>query len=344
MNHTANESEWLKTNPESTYSCATCPHLRPAFLLDALLAQVGADVAAGKLEKHGVPAVVETEDHLQALRHQVLSHYLHNLKLHHFFQCDVETYVTEFGELISKIGPPEDEKRHNWHEEENFTIPSRAIMKNDPEYRRHGCSVHLDLAVQLYNLNHVETKDEAHRVQKCIKQFRKVLLTINDAIQREIVADLKYALDNCLAGTRYERVQSDGPRVKDISIKYPLFQKYFTKWGTQGKTIKEIEEMMYTDEGKYFMAHNGWVMNGDPLNDFAAPAPAHANVYFRRELIAWGDSVKLRFGKQPSDSPYLWKHMTEYVETTAKIFDGVRLDNCHSTPLHVAEYLLDAAR
>jgi glycogen debranching enzyme len=58
----------------------------------------------------------------------------------------------------------------------------------------------------------------------------------------------------------------------------------------------------------------------------------------------WGDLVKLRYGERPSDSPALWAHMTAYVQGLAETFQGLRLDNAHSTPQHVGEYMMKKAR
>lgn len=336
LNHTANESDWLQEHPDATYSCKTMPHLRPAFLLDAVLAQCGRDVQACVLEIVGVPKVIENEDHLQALKYQLHTNYLPKVNIFELYQCNIPTYVNKFIEEMRKRPPP----THTAKKVKNIELK----IIQDPEYRRLQSTIDFELALETYNVFRADCFDEDSRLKKCAESFRIKLEQLNEAIRAEIQEYLNYAVENCLAGVRYERVQEGGPMIREISIKHPVFTKYFTHTGLTGKTVKETEEMMYTDAGKFFMAHNGWVMNSDPLKDFARPQPGRGNVYLKRELIAWGDSVKLRFGDKPEDSPYLWSHMKKYVEITAKIFDGVRLDNCHSTPLHVAEYLLDAAR
>ena len=35
--------------------------------------------------------------------------------------------------------------------------------------------------------------------------------------------------------------------------------------------VEKQDELMHTDWGKHCMAHNGWVMNDDPLRNFAEP-------------------------------------------------------------------------
>lgn len=72
---------------------------------------------------------------------------------------------------------------------------------------------------------------------------------------------------------------------------------------------------MESGDGVYCMAHQGWMFGGDPLKDFAAP---DSNAYLRREVIAWGDSVKLRYGQKPEDAPFLWEHMLKYAKSCAR--------------------------
>lgn len=73
-------------------------------------------------------------------------------------------------------------------------------------------------------------------------------------------------------------------------------------------------------------------MDARPDLDFAEETDWN---YLRRTVNIWGDSIKLRYGSSPSDCPPLWERMSKYVTQMASAFDGFRLDNAHSTPIHV---------
>ena len=113
-----------------------------------------------------------------------------------------------------------------------------------------------------------------------------------------------------------------------------MVDSYFTRL-----PVNDITKDRHPDE--MALANNGWIWNADPLNNFAG---SNSKAYLRREVIAWGDCVKLRYGDSYEDNPWLWDHQTAYTLKMAELFHGFRIDNCHSTPIHVASYFLDKAR
>ncbi|KMQ85599.1 glycogen debranching enzyme, partial [Lasius niger] len=323
LNHTANESPFLVSHPECTYNCINSLHLRPAYILDATLFELTIEVAAGKWEFKGIPTIVDTEDHLNAIRHALHTYFLPLVKIYELYIVDINEVIMEFLNLA----------RNEMPQDMNNTKAEDISIIQDPGFRRLKSTINMQLALKKYNIYRADCFDEETRLKRCAEDLKNKLQELNEAISNNVQNHLNAAIENTIAGIRYFRVQDDGPRIKEISEKNPLVPRYFTDYGAPTSLI-EREDIMYSDNGCYLMAHNGWVMNSDPLKNFAEP---DSNVYIRRELIAWGDSVKLRYGEKPEDCPFLWQHMTAYVEQTAQIFDGIRLDNCHSTPIPVAE-------
>ncbi|KAF9244670.1 glycoside hydrolase family 13 protein [Melanogaster broomeanus] len=174
-----------------------------------------------------------------------------------------------------------------------------------------------------------------------------------DVAGKSVVALAEIARSSCLAAglmkAAFVHIADDAEalaeawkRVVDV-----LNVKLYAEWKDDTQTFASCEPYFTrltgseSDPATYSLANNGWIWDADPLVNFALP-PSKA--YLRREVIVWGDCVKLRYGSSPTDNPWLWAFMMSYVVSLAKTFDGFRIDNCHSTPLHVGTAMLDAAR
>ena len=341
LNHTANETDWLQEHPEAGYNLINSPHLRPAFLFDRLLFHLSLDLEAGKWDGIGLTQV-SSEQHLSLLRDTITQQYLPAVRLHEFYLFNIERTIAELREALTSschsTATAGKNEASGVRGEEKYEI----IVKQDPLFRRFGSAVQLESVLEPL-IQKACSRDQAtceNWIESSIAEARVELEAKAESIVTQVNDHVLSGVENVIRAVRYERLQSQEKEEK-ITRQSPLVTEYFTYSGPEGD-LAQVESVM-DDEcaAAHFCAHNGWVMNFDPLRNFAA---ADCNVYLRRELIAWGDSVKLRYGDCPADSPFLWETMKSYVQQTAEIFDGIRLDNCHSTPIPVACFMLDAAR
>lgn len=64
--------------------------------------------------------------------------------------------------------------------------------------------------------------DEDTRLQQCSIQLKLKLESLNNIVYNEIQGHLDAAVDNCIGGIRYFRVQPDGPKLTNVSTDNPL--------------------------------------------------------------------------------------------------------------------------
>ncbi|CCK71060.1 bifunctional 4-alpha-glucanotransferase/amylo-alpha-1,6-glucosidase KNAG_0F03960 [Huiozyma naganishii CBS 8797] len=326
FNHTANNSQWLLDHPEAGYNHKTAPHLAAAIELDKSLLEFSEN-----LKNYGYPTELKSVDDLFKVIDGIKIHVLGDLKLWEFYTLNVKKIKAQVKDQWDSVAAPSTDDGEGEYEKIDDIVrlgQYTAEKATDPETfrvlgHRYGKTLDLSVLIGILKTNFGQefTADVDDKVGKILDE-------INLPLYKEYDEDVNEILEQLFNRIKYLRLDGNGPRQGEVTKELPLTEPYFTRF-----TAKDGEE--------YALANNGWIWDGNPLVDFAS---SQSKAYIRREVIVWGDCVKLRYGSGPEDSPYLWERMSKYIETNATIFDGFRIDNCHSTPLHVGEYFLDLAR
>ncbi|KPV77934.1 glycoside hydrolase family 13 protein [Rhodotorula graminis WP1] len=341
LNHTANNSKWLEEHPEAGYSVHSSPHLAGALELDDALLDLSRNLAS-----LGLPTTLNTDADLDAIMSHIEHKVLPSLKLYEFYALDVagqkalfrDAWTASAADKGATTAPPQGRGT----DLTSLSIEARAARFAEtclPDNWSHlGQRFHaqLDLkrAVAFIAEHLAIAPGSDSATDLAADEVARLLDVLNVDRYKQFDDDTKAILDNTKNRVKYTRIDEHGPRMGPITDKSPLIESLFTRLPKNSTTAKH-------DPSLLALANNGWIWDADPLLDFASPA---SRTYIRRDLIVWGDCVKLRYGTGRDDNPWLWDHMAHYVEQLAAMFDGFRLDNSHSTPIHVGEYLMDKAR
>jgi glycogen debranching enzyme len=333
-NHTAHNSKWLEEHPEAGYSVETAPWLESALELDTALLKFGED-----LESLGLPTEFKTTEDLVAVMNAMRKEVVDGIRLWEYYAIDVKADTKKILEAWTsgKTDPASIENidLRKFGElslnEQAQLVREHGIPASKQVYGRFGRSVDATFGGAILTVLHGDYNQDASKAEASLT---KLLNEVNLPLYKEYDTDVADIMDQLFNRIKYLRIDDHGPKLGPISKDSPLIETYFTRLPLNEVTKKHSPKALA-------LVNNGWIWNADAMRDNAGP---DSKAYLRREVIVWGDCVKLRYGKSPEDNPFLWSFMTKYTQLMAKYFNGFRIDNCHSTPLVVAEYLLDKAR
>lgn len=345
-NHTADNSKWLQEHPEVGYNVSTAPWLRSALELDTKLLEFSRN-----LKSLGLPTILESVDDLLKVMDGVKEQVIAKLKLWEYYVIDVKRDADTVIEAWANgdVTFPEggfggsdtgglDTIRNSTPTEQAKFLAEKGVLNADRlgERFRRRVDPRSGAALVTALFGRFEGDGDTDFADRGAARSRLVgiLDELNLPYYQEYDADVAEILEQTFNRVKYVRLDDHGPKLGPIDENNPLIETYFTRLPKNSITEKHNQEDLA-------LVNNGWIWAANALIDNAGPK---SRAYLRREVIVWGDCVKLRYGSSKEDSPYLWNYMATYTRLMAKYFAGFRIDNAHSTPIHVAEYLLDEAR
>jgi glycogen debranching enzyme len=309
----------------------TAPHLRSAFELDEAIVSFSASLEGSD------EAVLQNSSQLDALVGKFKTLWFQNLKLYEFYVLPTEKLVAEFTfkwnsrQPLSEV-PKKYENIGKLDFKDRVSMIEEIAVTGTKSYLRFSKQVNIEKFVEF--VNSVTLIFSITDATKQIDEFVQIINVINSKYYQEYDWDCDCIFEQIKNRATFLRLEGHGPKLGGISSHSPLVDTYFAR-------LPENELTKKLNPDQKMLACNGWIWNADPLVNFAGPS---SKAYLRREVIPWGDCVKLRYGEGPTDNPWLWNHQTAYTVKMANMFHGFRIDNCHSTPMHVAAYFLDKAR
>lgn len=343
-NHTSYDSKWLEAHPEAGYSVETAPWLESALELDDALLAYGAN-----LPSFGLPTLLAGLDDLKRVVEGVKTIVISKIKLWEYYVINVDRDATAIVEAWSlgkitfpaggfgstEVGGLEGVK--DWSIKQQARFLSEKGIRGASElgsrfHRKVDPCVGAALLTALYG--HYDAKNKIPDRKAPLQNLNLVLNELNVAFYQEYNEDVVTIMQQFSDRLKYLRLDEHGPKLGAITSESAIIETYFTRLPSNRETLKHKPTSLA-------LVNNGWIWNADAMKDHAGP---DSRAYLRREVIVWSDCVKLRYGNSPADNPFLWDFMTRYTKLMAKYFAGFRIDNCHSTPLVLAEYLLDKAR
>lgn len=335
LNHTANNSKWLEAHPEAGYNLETAPWLESAEILDSSLLDY-----SSKLASYGMPTTLTSADDLTKVMGGVKSKVINGMKLWEFYVMDsdrdshasVQAWREMNVQTPSGSGSLDGFKDWSLRQKADWLV-ANAFQGNDrlgERFRRH---VKPEFGAAIINAQFGSFSRSADE-SGGYNTIHAIINEANVRFYQEYDAEVAVIMDQLQNRIRYMRLDSNGPKLGAITETSPLIENYFT-YLPLNETTKSH------DPRSLALVNNGWIWAADAMKDNAGPS---SRAYLRREVIVWSDCVKLRYGSGPKDSPFLWDFMSRYARLMAKYFAAFRIDNCHSTPIHVAEYMLDQAR